>query len=62
MPVALAHEVELPTEGQLAQRLATDRNDAQRRVRELFGEREPSLDGVRHQVPFGLNSARAGSS
>lgn len=62
MLVAQAYERGLLTEGQLAQRLATDRVDAQRRVRELSEERELSPDGEWRQVPFDLNAALVGTS
>jgi Zn-dependent peptidase ImmA (M78 family)/DNA-binding XRE family transcriptional regulator len=62
MLAAQAYARALLTEGQLAQRLATDRVDAQRRVRDLSEERELSPDGKWRQVPFDLNAALVGTS
>lgn len=50
------------TEGQLAERLGTDRVGARERVRELTSESEPVEDGGWQQVPLDLTAALVGVS
>lgn len=52
---AQAYTRGLLSEGQLAQRMATDRVDALLRVRALEQEQQPSADGEMHQLQFDLN-------
>lgn len=50
------------SEGQLAQRLATDRVDALLRIRALDQEQQQSADGEMHQVHLDLNAPLLGAS
>jgi Zn-dependent peptidase ImmA (M78 family)/DNA-binding XRE family transcriptional regulator len=60
MLVAQAYTQGLLSEGQLAQRMVTDRVDALLRVRELTQEDDSSSDGEMHQMQFDLNTTLTG--
>lgn len=60
MLVAQAYTRGLLSEGQLAQRMVTDRVDALLRVRELTQEDQPSSDGEMQQMQFDLNATLIG--
>jgi Zn-dependent peptidase ImmA (M78 family)/transcriptional regulator with XRE-family HTH domain len=57
-----AFEAGLLSEGQLAERLGTDRIGARQRVRELTSETAPTEDGGWLQVPLDLTAALVGAS
>jgi hypothetical protein len=57
-----AFEEGLLTEGQLAERLGTDRVGARERVRKFTTETEPTEDGGWRQVPLDLTRALVGVS
>jgi len=50
------------TEGELAERLGTDRVGARERVRELTMQQQPSEDGEWHQISLDLTAAMVGAS
>lgn len=56
-----AYEEGLLSEGQLAERLGTDRIGARERVRELTSESRPTDDGGWQQVPLDLTKALVGA-
>lgn len=59
--LAQAYARDLLSEGQLAQRMATDRVDALLRVRKLEQEQQPTADGEMEQLQLDLNADLIGS-
>ncbi len=57
-----AFEKELLSEGQLAERLNTDRTGAREYVFSMTNQTEPSADGEWQQAPLDLTAALVGNS
>ena len=60
--VVQAFEAGYLTEGELAERLGTDRVGARERVREMTMQSQPSEDGGWNQIPLDLTAAMVGAS